>query len=264
MIRPISGRTIVIGLLTIGLMLGGINQTVLAETFSQKIKAIDCTTTNINTGAQSSTSTECAGIIPPTVMPLTTDSTRPLIMGTYDPDTTAQLSVLVNGRWYRLGIDSALTTQQGYWYLNLAVSGQFLVTGAYNIIAQVVTTNNLLLQDVTIGELVIYNGIYPVGTVIEGTINAFPTRTVFWRGSAEQNVNTIAEKIIHSHDIPEMSPGVASFRIPSWAEQSRIEPFVVALATIAYIFYRVRKLVNRDSDDVTNEQQHPPHRRQTS
>lgn len=150
----ISAAKVVLSALGLSLVLASVAVAAPTHTFSQTISLIDCTETAVSSGQGQVHDVRCDDAIMPTVVEQETDNPRPIIHGTYDATSAKMLRVFVGGRWYVLGEDAALTADGDNWQLDL--SGQpKLPVGDHNVTVEVVTTESLLLRDLTDNELVI-------------------------------------------------------------------------------------------------------------
>lgn len=122
---------------------------------TQEIQLIDCTQTETSGSGGTTTSTDCEGTTAPTVDPVQTTDTTPVITGTYDAANTHTLRVMFRGVWYVLGQNPELTASGNRWRLDLSNLSPPLERGSYSVTVEVITTGNQLLRDVSSNEVTI-------------------------------------------------------------------------------------------------------------
>lgn len=146
----------------------------------QEILPIDCTKTSTDNGSSTSITTACDDAIAPTVDPLSTTDTSPVITGTFEASIARELWVIVNGVTYVLGEDSALRTSGNIWILDLGQAGQTLSTGVYTVQVFVETIDNLLLGNTGVNQLVIESTVVSGQSESRQTGNLVDTGNAYW------------------------------------------------------------------------------------
>ena len=92
----------------------------------------------------------------PTVDPITTNDTTPIITGTYDDsDADGGLTVTVDGVTYTLGEDEELTVEDGVWTLDLSGLETPLAEKAHEVVVTATDAAGNATSDVSEDELVI-------------------------------------------------------------------------------------------------------------
>jgi len=108
-----------------------------------------------NNDSTTDTATDTTAPTAPTVISLTTDSTTPVITGTFDAsDYAGGFTVQLNGITYTLGTDSELTRTGNTWSLTIP-AGSELPLNTYDVVATATDDSGNAATDTTTNELVI-------------------------------------------------------------------------------------------------------------
>jgi hypothetical protein len=92
----------------------------------------------------------------PTVDAQATVLTQPTISGTFDPaDAVGGFTVTVDGRTYTLGVNPALIATGNTWTLDLAVAGQTLAVGVFEVVAKATDVAGNVSTDTNAAELTV-------------------------------------------------------------------------------------------------------------
>ncbi|MDX1430905.1 MAG: cadherin-like domain-containing protein, partial [Gammaproteobacteria bacterium] len=129
----------------------------------------------------------------PTVSAQLTNSSQPIITGTYDSaDAAGGLTVTVDGTTYTFGTDAALTTAGDNWSLDLIVSGQTLADGAYDVQAIATDAASNAAGDATVNEIVV-DTTAPASPTVDNltTNNDQPTITGTYDAAGTSGVLTV-------------------------------------------------------------------------